>query len=179
MRRLLRPVRSESGAGGIPRRLLAGALAGATGTAAMTVTGRLHREVYARRRGMAPSEITEILDYDDSDHVVVAASRVLRAVVGRAPESPGARRALFWLVHWGYGSVVGATHAELRHHLGEPAAGVAFFLGCQTMALSLFPVLGDTPVPWRWTPRLMTVSLAQHVVYAAAVAGTGAALARD
>ena len=82
-------------------------------------------------------------------------------------------------MHWGYGSFVGAGHALLRHALGgEPAAGTVFFLGCQTMALSLFPVLGGTPVPWRWTPRLMTVSLAQHVVYAAAVAGVQAALDR-
>ncbi|WP_433800350.1 hypothetical protein [Actinomycetospora sp. CA-084318] len=160
------------------RRLLVGVLAGAAGTAAMTTTGRLYREVYARRRGKAPSEITEILDYDDSDHVVIAASTLLRGVTGRAPESPGARRALFWLVHWGYGSAVGAAHAELRHRLGEPAAGIAFFVGCQTMALSLFPVLGDTPVPWRWTPRLMTVSVLQHVVYAAGVAAADHALAR-
>lgn len=145
----------------------------------MSVTGRLYREVYARRRGMDPSEITEILDYDDSDHVVVAAATLLQAVTGWAPESPGARLALFRTVHWGYGSAVGAGHALLRHELGgEPAAGTVFFLGCQTMALSLFPVLGDTPVPWRWTPRLMTVSLAQHMVYAAAVAGAQAALDR-
>ncbi|WP_018331016.1 hypothetical protein [Actinomycetospora chiangmaiensis] len=153
-------------------------VAGAAGTAAMTATGQLYRQVYARRRGKAPSEITEILDYDDSDHVVVAASTLLRAVSGRAPQSPAARRALFWLVHWGYGSAVGVAHAELRHRTGEPAAGVAFFVGCQTMALSLFPVLGDTPVPWRWTPRLMTVSVLQHLVYAAAVAGADAALDR-
>ncbi|WP_285586751.1 hypothetical protein [Actinomycetospora sp. NBRC 106378] len=177
MRRLPRPGRSDSvTGGGVAHRLLAGALAGAAGTAAMTATGRAYREVYARRRGKHPSEITEILDYDDSDHVVVAASTLLRTVSGRAPESAGGRRALFWLVHWGYGSAVGAAHAELRHRLGEPTAGVAFFVGCQTMALSLFPVLGDTPLPWRWTARLMTVSVLQHVVYAAAVAGADAAL---
>lgn len=157
---------------------MTGVLAGAAGTAAMTATGRAYREVYARRRGKAPSEITEILDYDDSDHVVVAAATLLRAVSGRAPESPGARRALFWLVHWGYGSAVGVAHAELRHRHGEPVAGIAFFVGCQTMALSLFPVLGDTPVPWRWTPRLATVSFLQHVVYAAAVSAADGALDR-
>ena len=173
----LRPGRVTGGE--LTHRFLTGVLAGAAGTAAMSVTGRLYREVYARRRGMAPSEITEILDYDDSDHVVVAAATLLQAVTGRAPVDPGARRALFWIVHWGYGSAVGAGHALLRHGLGgEPAAGTVFFLGCQTMALSLFPVLGGTPVPWRWTPRLMTVSLGQHVVYAAAVAGAQAALDR-
>jgi hypothetical protein len=162
----------------VSRRLLGGVLAGVAGTAAMTTTGRAYRKVHAWRRGMAPGDITEILDYDDSDHVVVAAATILRRVSGWAPESPGARRALFWLVHWGYGSAVGAAHAELRYRLGEPAAGLAFLVGCQTMALSLFPLLGDTPVPWRWGPRLLTVSVAQHAVYAAAVAGADAVLAR-
>ncbi|WP_331555507.1 hypothetical protein [Actinomycetospora sp.] len=145
----------------------------------MSATGRAYREVYARRRGMRPEEITELLDYDDSDHVVVAASTVLRRVVGWAPRSTRGRRTLFWLVHWGYGSAVGAVHAELRHRLGgEPAAGVVFFVGCEVMALGLFPVLGDTPVPWRWGPRLLTVSLVQHAVYAGAVAGADAVLVR-
>jgi hypothetical protein len=160
-------------------RLLTGVLAGAAGTAAMTTTGRVHREVYAYRRGTTPDQVTEILDYDDSDHVVVAASTILRRVVGWAPRSAGGRRALFWLVHWGYGSAVGAAHAELRHRLGgEPAAGLAFFAGCETMALGLFPVLGDTPVPWRWGPRLLTVSVVQHAVYAGTVAGANAVLQR-
>jgi hypothetical protein len=155
-----------------------GVLAGAAGTTAMTTTGRAYREIHARRRGLASGEITEVLDYDDSDHVVVAASAVLRRVSGWAPRGPRSRRALFWLVHWGYGSAVGAGHAELRHRLGgEPGAGLAFFLGCQTMALSLFPLLGETPAPWRWSPRLLTVSLAQHAVYAATVAGVDALLA--
>jgi hypothetical protein len=145
----------------------------------MTTTGRLYREVYARRRGVAPEDITEIVDYDESDHVVVAASTVLQRTTGWAPRSPRGRHALFWLVHWGYGSVVGVAHAELRHRLGgEPASGAAFFLGCEVMALGLFPVLGGTPVPWRWGTRLLTVSLVQHAVYAGAVAGADAALLR-
>lgn len=145
----------------------------------MSVTGRTYREIHALRRGTTPEEITEILDYDHSDHVVVAAATVLQRVSGWAPRSAAGRRALFWLVHWGYGSAVGAVHAELRHRLGgEPAAGVVFFLGCETMALGLFPVLGGTPVPWRWGPRLLLVSVAQHAVYAGAVAATDAALDR-
>jgi hypothetical protein len=161
----------------VSHRLLGGVLSGAAGTAAMTTTGRIYREVHARRRGLSPRDISEVLDYDDSDHVVIAASTVLRRVVGWSPRGPRVRRALFWLVHWGYGSAVGAAHAELRHRLGaEPTAGLVFFLGCLTMALSLFPILGETPVPWRWGSRLLTVSLAQHAVYAGTVAGVDALL---
>jgi hypothetical protein len=142
----------------------------------MTTSGRLYREGHARRLGLSSGDITEILDYDDSDHVVIAASSVLRRISGWSPRGPRSRRALFWLVHWGYGSAVGAGHAELRHRLGEPAAGLAFFVGCQTMALSLFPLLGETPVPWRWKPRLLAVSLVQHAIYAVTVAGVDAQL---
>jgi hypothetical protein len=158
--------------------LAGGVLAGAAGTAAMSVTGRLHRLAVARQRGVRSSEITEILDYDDSEHVVIAAGAVVRAVTGRAPASDSGRHALFLLTHWGYGSAFGAVHAVLRERLGEPAAALAFYAGSQTMALGLFPVLGDTPVPWRWGPRLLAVSFAQHAVYAGAVAATDAAVRR-
>lgn len=156
--------------------LAGGVLAGAVGTAAMTVTGRAHRLVVARRRGVPRTELTELLDYDDSDHVVVASGAVTRAVTGWAPRTPAERRALFLLTHWGYGSAVGAAHAELRRLLDEPAAGVLFFVGCQTMALGLFPVLGGTPVPWRWESGLLVTSFAQHLVYAAGVTATNIAL---
>ena len=156
--------------------LVGGVLAGTAGTTAMTITGRAHRLVLARRRGIDQADIPEIVDYDDSDHVVVAASAITR-LVGWDPRSPAQRRALFLLTHWGYGSAVGAAHAGLRRVLGEPVAGSLFFVACQAMALGLFPVLGGTPVPWRWERRLLVTSFAQHVVYALGVAAADAALA--
>ena len=155
-----------------------GALAGAVGSAAMRATGQSYRWALARHRGVRPSEITETLDYDDSEHVVIASSSVVRAVTGRAPATPAGRHALFLVTHWGYGSAFGALHAALRERLGEPAAALVFYAGSQAMALGLFPVLGGTPVPWRWGTRLLAVSFAQHAVYAAAVAATDAAVRR-
>lgn len=141
----------------------------------MTTTALLYREIHQRRRGVLAAG--EILDYDDSDYVVVAASTLLRAVTGRAPSTPGGRKVLFLVVHWGYGSVVGVAHRGLRSRIGrEPTAGVAFFVGCQTMALSLFPLLGGTPPPWRWRRDLLVTSLVQHAIYAAVVAATTDAL---
>lgn len=159
------------------RTVAAGIGAGAAGTAVMTTTAHLHRTIHVRRRGaLAPGEI---LDYDDSDHVVVAAGTILQAVSGWAPTTPRARRGLFLLVHWGYGSVVGVAHRGLRVGLGgEPAAGAAFFVGCQAMALSLFPALGGTPPPWRWRRDLLVTSLVQHAIYAGAVATAARALTR-
>lgn len=159
--------------------LARGVAAGAAGTAMMSASASLRRRRYARRHGIAPADVDVLLDYDDSDHVVIAASTLLRGVTGRAPSTPRGKRALFLLVHWGYGSAVGIGHEGLYRLLGrEPEAGVAFFVGCQAMALTVFPVLGGTPSPWRWTPKLMVTSLTQHMLYAAVVAATGVPLRR-
>ncbi|PVZ07940.1 hypothetical protein C8D89_11093 [Actinomycetospora cinnamomea] len=156
-----------------------GVVGGAVGTGAMAFAARLRREAYARRHGIAVSEIDEVLDYDDSEHVVVAASTLLDAVVGWAPRSARGRHALYWVVHWGYGSVVGATHVVLQRAFGrEPAPGLVFLAGTQAMALGLFPVLGGTPPPWRWRRDLLRTSFVQHGIYAGGVAATNALTAR-
>ena len=64
------------------------------------------------------------------------------------------------------GSAVGAGHVALARVLGrEPVPGLAFFAASQVMALGLFPVLGDTPPPWRWERRLVVTSFVQHGIY--------------
>jgi hypothetical protein len=168
-----------------------GVLGGAVGTGAMSLAAHLRRRAYARRRGIAVSAIDVILDYDDSEHVVIAASTLLRHVIGWAPRSEQGRQALFRLVHWGYGSAVGMVHVVLARAIGrgrrsgaeldrgaEPEAGLVFFAGAQMMALGLFPVLGDTPPPWRWERHLLVTSTVQHGIYAGAVAATNTATAR-
>lgn len=169
-----------------------GVLGGAVGTGAMALAAHHRRRRFTRRHGTTPEDAGVVLDYDDSEHVVIAASTLTRYVVGRAPRSPQGRRALFWLVHWGYGSAVGATHVALQHALQhtrprrrgrprdrgvEPAAGLTFFAGSQAMALALFPVLGGTPPPWRWERRLLVTSVVQHAIYAGGVAVANTATA--
>ncbi|GAA4865435.1 hypothetical protein GCM10023203_11880 [Actinomycetospora straminea] len=161
------------------REIARGVVGGAVGTGAMALAADLRRRRYAHHRGIDTSEIDVILDYDDSEHVVIAASTLLRHVIGWAPRTAEGRHALFWVVHWGYGSVVGTAHVGLQHLLGrEPAPGFAFFAGSQVMALGLFPVLGDTPPPWRWERRLLVTSFVQHGIYAGAVAAANTATAR-
>ncbi len=170
---------ARRGSATVLREVARGVVGGAVGTGAMALTARLHRELHARRDGIRVDEIEEILDYDDSEHVVIAASTLLQHVIGWAPRSARGRQTLFWLVHWGYGSAVGVGHVALRRVLGrEPGPGLAFFVGCQTMALGLFPVLGETPPPWRWERRLLVTSMVQHAVYAGGVAATNTATAR-
>jgi hypothetical protein len=150
------------------RRMAPGVAAGFAGTAVMTATAA----AYSHLRGPAQPDhqgIAPVIDFDTSDHVIIAAGTILRVT----PRSPAARKALFHLVHWGYGSLVGVGR-QLLHR--TPAPTLFFFLGCQTMACALFPLVGDTPPPWRWTREQLTVSLAQHAIYALTVSAALKAL---
>lgn len=147
-----------------------GFAAGLAGTGAMTATLKL--EQLARRRSRAGAAADpgsdEPVDYDASEHVVTAAAAVLR----HRPATKAGNEALFLLVHWGYGSAVGIEYVELLRRHGIARATAEFYLLCQAMAMTLFPVLGGTPPPWRWPRRILISSLGQHAVYAIAVALT-------
>lgn len=141
------------------RSLAAAGLGGLAGTAVMTAA-------LAAESALRPASEGAI-DYDASDHVVIAASRVLRR---SPPRTERGKRRLFNVVHWGYGSAVAFGYDALRQGMGsEPKAGVAFYAGCQAMALTLFPTLGGTPPPWRWKRELLVSSFAVHALYVATV----------
>lgn len=145
----------------VARPWLAAWLGGLAGTAAMTLA--LEAETKLRPGAEGP------VDYDASDHVVIAACNVVRR---RVPRSPAGRRKIFNLVHWGYGSAVAlAFEGTRRHTRSEAVATGAFYLGCQTMAFTLFPTVGETPPPWRWKRELVVSSLSVHALYAVTVAG--------
>jgi hypothetical protein len=44
--------------------------------------------------------------------------------------------------------------------------------------LTLFPLLGRTPPPWRWPPSVIATAFATHAAYVAAVAGVDAKMQR-
>jgi hypothetical protein len=73
-------------------------------------------------------------------------------------------------LRWSYGSAFGILHGALRRSLGEPWASAAFGGTLMTATLTLFPLLGHTPVPWRWPPDVMATSVGTHAAYVAAVA---------
>lgn len=142
-----------------PRPWLAAWLGGLAGTAVMTAA-------IAAETALRPSSDGPV-DYDASDHVVQAASAVLRRP---PPRSERGRRRLFNVVHWGYGSAVGLAYEPLRRRAGDGRAAAMFYAGCQAMALTLFPTLGGTPPPWRWKRELLVSSFTVHAMYAATVA---------
>jgi hypothetical protein len=132
-------------------------LAGAAGTAALSLSYDVERRV-RRRRGP--------LDYDDSlvPGQIVASIMHLPHVTAREDEDLGLA------LRWGYGSAFGLWHGILRRRIGEPWATVVFGATLMSATFSLFPLLGRTPPPWRWPPDVMATCLGTHAAYVSAVA---------
>jgi hypothetical protein len=82
------------------------------------------------------------------------------------------------LLRWGYGSVFGVWHGTLRHLLPEPWAAVGFGATLMTATLTLFPLLGRTPPPWRWPADVTATCIGTHAAYVSAVAATDNSLRR-
>jgi hypothetical protein len=132
--------------------------AGAAGTASLTLAYAAERRV--RHRDDTP------LDYDDSlvPGQIVASILHLPHVTAREDQELGLA------LRWGYGSAFGLFHGVLRRRIAEPWASAVFGATLMSATLSLFPLLGRTPPPWRWPPDVMATSVGTHVAYVAAVA---------
>ena len=141
-------------------------LAGTAGTAAMTLAYATERRLRAGRRGP--------LDYDDSlvPGEIVASIMHLGHVTAREDNEIGLA------LRWSYGSVFGLWHGVLHRRIAEPWASAIFGATLMSATLSLFPLLGRTPPPWRWPVDVMATSLGTHVVYVVAVAAVDDAIGR-
>jgi hypothetical protein len=53
----------------------------------------------------------------------------------------------------------------LRNRLREPHASLVFGTALMTMTSVAFPVLGRTPVPWRWPVDAQISSIGSHTAY--------------
>jgi hypothetical protein len=133
-------------------------LAGTAGTATMTLA-------YAAERRFRPS-VRGSLDYDDSlvPGQIVAAILHLPSVTDREENELGLA------LRWGYGSAFGVWHGFLRRRIPEPWASAAFGGTLMTATLTMFPLLGRTPPPWRWPPTVIATAFGTHAAYVAAVA---------
>jgi uncharacterized membrane protein YagU involved in acid resistance len=135
-------------------------LAGTAGTAALTLSYAAERRLRSRHRGP--------LDYDDSlvpGQIVVSVLH-LPHVTDRKEHDVGL------LLRWSYGSVFGLLHGVLHRRMAEPWASAIFGGTLMSATLSLFPLLGRTPPPWRWPADVIATSLGTHVAYVVAVATT-------
>jgi hypothetical protein len=137
------------------RVLLRGVIAGGMATAAMT-------SVYSVERRATGS--LEPMDYDDG---VVPGQIVLHMLhlpdLGASEETTAGL-----LLRWGYGSAFGVMHVLLRKRLPEPWATALFGSALMGMTLTMFPLLGHTPPPWRWPRPLMATCVGTHLAYVTA-----------
>jgi hypothetical protein len=133
-------------------------IAGTAGTAAMTLTYATERRMRPRTHGP--------LDFDDSlvPGEIVAGIMHLPNVTGRDEYELGLA------LRWSYGSLFGIWHGVVRRKIPEPGASAVFGATLMTATLTLFPLLGRTPPPWRWPPSVLATAFASHAAYVAAVA---------
>jgi hypothetical protein len=141
-----------------------GVLAGAAGTAAMTLAYRTEHRLRPTVKGQ--------LDYDDSlvPGEIVASVLHLPSVTDREEAELGT------MLRWGYGSAFGTYHVLLRRAMPEPWATLIFGGTLMSATFSLFPLLGRTPPPWRWPPDVLATSVGTHVVYVSAAVAVDALL---
>jgi hypothetical protein len=132
-------------------------LAGGAGTLALTLAYAVERRLRPGHRGQ--------LDYDDSlvPGQIVASIMHLPHVTGRGDNELGLA------LRWGYGSVFGVWHGVLHRRYPEPLASALFGGTLMSATLTLFPMLGRTPPPWRWPKDVMATSLGTHLAYVVAV----------
>jgi hypothetical protein len=133
-------------------------MAGSAGTLALTLA-------YAGERRLRRGHLGQ-LDYDDSlvPGQIVGPIMHLPHVTDREEDELGLA------LRWGYGSAFGLWHGILHRRFSEPWASVIFGASLMSATLTLFPVLGRTPPPWRWPRDVMATSLGTHVAYVVAVA---------
>jgi hypothetical protein len=141
-------------------------IAASAGTAALTLA-------YAAERRLRPSR-SGPLDYDDS----LVPGKIVASVMHLPHVTAKEDRELGFLLRWSYGSAFGLYHGLLRRHLREPWASAAFGGTLMSATLSLFPLLGRTPPPWRWPPDVIATSVGTHVAYVAALATVDDGLSR-
>jgi hypothetical protein len=138
-------------------------IAGAAGTATLTLAYACERRVRKGRSGP--------LDYDDS----LVPGQIVATVLQLPHVTDRDERELGLALRWSYGSAFGLLHGQLRRLVGEPWASVAFGGTLITATMTLFPLLGRTPPPWRWPADTMATSLGTHAAYVAAVAAVDGA----
>lgn len=138
-------------------------LAGTAGTAALSLS-------YAAERRIRRRTTTAPLDYDDG----LVPGEIVAAVMHLPHVTQRDERELGLALRWSYGSAFGILHGALRRHVPEPWASALFGGTLMTATLTLFPLLGRTPPPWRWPKDVLATSFGTHAAYVAAVASVDA-----
>jgi hypothetical protein len=132
-------------------------IAGAAGTAVMTLAYEAERRVRVSRTA---------LDYDDSivPGQIVANILDLKGLTAREDLELGL------MLRAGYGSAFGIWHGILHRFMPEPYAALAFGTTLLGATFTAFPLLGRTPPPWEWPKDVLATAVGTHVAYVVTVA---------
>lgn len=146
-------------------------MAGAAGTTAMAAWYHLERTLRAGRyTGVtALADGTPVeglwnhegLDYDDS----VVPGQIVASILRLPDITPREAGVITLVLRWSYGSAFGVAHVWLRKRLPEPYASLLFGSALMTMTSAAFPLLGNTPPPWRWPIDAQISSVGSHTAY--------------
>ena len=148
-----------------------GLVAGASGTAAMALWYFLERMLrkgdYTGVTALADGTPVEGLwsheglDYDDS----IVPGQIVADLLDLPEPTPRQAGALTLALRWTYGPAFGIAHVLLRNRIREPYASLIFGGVLMTMTSVAFPVLGRTPVPWRWPVDAQISAIGSHGAY--------------
>jgi hypothetical protein len=129
-----------------------GLLAGAAGTAAMTISSTLEMKLRKRKPSDAPAR---------------AAGKLLSV----EPVGEAERQRFSNLVHWTYGTLWGAFRGLLAAlGLSGPPAAAAHLAAVWGTELVMLPALGVTPPATEWGAGEVAIDAWHHVVYVTATA---------
>jgi hypothetical protein len=140
-----------TGLGRLPAAVGRGLLAGAVGTAAMTLSSVLEQQRRRREPSTAPAD---------------AAMKVL-GIEGFCDD--GAKRRFSNAVHWLYGTGWGGARGALDAAGVRPGAATAAHGGALWASEQvMLPALGVAPPLWKWGAAEVAIDAAHHVVYTVA-----------
>jgi hypothetical protein len=133
-------------------------LAGSGGTAALSLSYKLEHRLRPHLQGPA--------DYDDS----LVPGGIVVSILNLGHVTTHEKEQLGLTLRWTYGSLFGLWHGLLRRRVGEPWATALFGATLMSATVTMFPLLGRTPPPWRWPRGYLASEIATHAAYASIVA---------
>ena len=116
---------------------------------------------YGLERRARRSPVGTPMDWDDSD----VPGKIVVSILHLGQVTDERDIQLGKALRWSYGSVFGLYHGLLRTRVREPWASLAFGATLLTATLSLFPLLGRTPPPWKWSKAYILTCLFTHAAY--------------
>ncbi|NTU78021.1 MAG: DUF1440 domain-containing protein [Chloroflexales bacterium] len=118
---------------------------------------------------------------DDESSTVTVGRLAYGAAAGEEPKTQETRTTLSQLVHWGFGTAMGALYGATRSGTRPPdlAGGAVFGAAVWLFASELMlPLLGLAPGPTVEPARQHATQFGAHLVYGATVAATTRLLER-